>query len=35
MYFVARGDGTHEFSDTLKQQNAAVEKYQLRHGGKS
>jgi UPF0755 protein len=32
LYFVARGDGTHVFSATLKQQNAAVEKYQLKHG---
>ncbi|HLW73502.1 MAG TPA: endolytic transglycosylase MltG [Gammaproteobacteria bacterium] len=32
LYFVARGDGTHEFSATLVQQNAAVAKYQLKHG---
>jgi UPF0755 protein len=31
LYFVARGDGTHQFSATLKQQNAAVAKYQLHH----
>ena len=31
LYFVARGDGTHQFSATLKEQNAAVEKYQ-KHG---
>lgn len=31
LYFVARGDGTHEFSDTLVQQNAAVQKYQIQH----
>ncbi|MGE5625733.1 MAG: endolytic transglycosylase MltG [Bacillota bacterium] len=31
LYFVARGDGTHEFSATLKEQNAAVAKYQLKH----
>jgi UPF0755 protein len=32
LYFVARGDGTHVFSATLKEQNAAVERYQLKHG---
>jgi UPF0755 protein len=29
LYFVARGDGTHQFSATLVEQNAAVHKYQL------
>ena len=29
LYFVARGDGTHEFSATLAEQNAAVRKYIL------
>jgi UPF0755 protein len=29
LYFVARGDGTHEFSDTLEQHNRAVARYQL------
>ncbi|MHB8424607.1 MAG: endolytic transglycosylase MltG [Gammaproteobacteria bacterium] len=29
LYFVARGDGTHQFSATLQQQDAAVRKYQL------
>lgn len=29
LYFVARGDGTHEFSDTLEAHNQAVAKYQL------
>lgn len=31
LYFVAKGDGTHEFSATLVQQNAAVQKYQIKH----
>jgi len=29
LYFVARGDGTHEFSATLEAHNSAVAKYQL------
>ncbi len=28
LYFVSRGDGTHVFSDTLQQHNAAVDRYQ-------
>jgi len=29
LYFVARGDGSSEFSDTLAKHNRAVDKYQL------
>lgn len=29
LYFVSRGDGTHVFSDTLKEHNRAVARYQL------
>lgn len=31
LYFVARGDGSHQFSETLEEHNAAVNRYQ-RHG---
>lgn len=31
LFFVARGNGTHQFSDTLREQDAAVIKYEL-HG---
>jgi UPF0755 protein len=30
LYFVARGDGSSQFSDDLPSHNAAVERYQLR-----
>ena len=30
LYFVARGDGSHEFSTTLDAHNAAVRKFQIR-----
>ena len=33
LYFVARGDGTTEFSKTLDAHNAAVRRFQLRQGG--
>ncbi|MEO7431865.1 MAG: endolytic transglycosylase MltG [Dokdonella sp.] len=32
LYFVARGDGSHEFTPTLEAHNRAVQKYQLRRG---
>jgi len=30
LYFVAKGDGSHEFSATLKKHDAAIKKYQLK-----
>lgn len=32
IYFVAKGDGTHQFSETLAEHNAAVREYQLNKG---
>ena len=31
LYFVARGDGSHQFSATLREHDRAVAKYQLKH----
>ena len=31
LYFVAKGDGSHQFSNTLEEHNQAVRRYQLRH----
>lgn len=31
LYYVARGDGTHEFSDTLEKHHQAIHKYHVQH----
>lgn len=33
LYFVSRGDGTHQFSETLEEHNRAVARYQLNQDG--
>lgn len=33
LFFVSKGDGTHAFSETLQQHEAAVRRYQLKHSG--
>ncbi|QJR79446.1 endolytic transglycosylase MltG [Alteromonas pelagimontana] len=35
LYFVARGDGSHHFSSTLKEHNEAVNQYQIRSGNRN
>jgi UPF0755 protein len=35
LYFVSKNDGTHHFSKSLKEHNAAVQKFQRRSAGRS
>ncbi len=35
LYFVAKGDGSHQFSTTVKEHNKAVRKYQITHRKKN
>lgn len=35
LFFVAKGDGSHQFSETLKQHNRAVQKYQIQKRAKN